>query len=234
MASEQVVGVIGGMGPEAALDFCVKLLRADVVEKESDHLHVILDNDPRVPDRSAAIAGTGPDPAHMLVKIARGLLRSGATVLAMPCNTAHAWYGEVARAVNVPFPSIIEATCNAAGETLPEGARAGILATDGTLFVEMYQEALAARGIIPLVPEEELQQEVMRAVYGIKRNGVTDEAREVLRGAAAWLVESEASTVILGCTEVSLALKQNDCPVRLVDSTAALASAVVAIARGNS
>src|SRR5215475_13736513 len=105
-----MLGVLGGMGPMATVDFYRRLLPYTNVRTDQEHLPVIIWADPSVPDRSAALTGTGADPTAWLVKGARALQSVGATVLAMPCNTAHAFLPAIQAAVTVPLLNMVEET----------------------------------------------------------------------------------------------------------------------------
>src|SRR5690625_3321663 len=103
-----VAGVIGGLGPEASLDFYARVLRRTPARGDQDHLHLIINSNPRVPNRNEAIAGTGPLPGPYLADMALALERAGADFLVMACNTAHAWLPDIKRATNLPIINIID------------------------------------------------------------------------------------------------------------------------------
>ena len=109
-APNKIVGVIGGLGPEATLDFFGKVLRATTAAKDQDHLHLIIDNNPGTPDRTNAVSGNGPSPAPSLARTALRLEQAGAEVLVMVCNTAHAFSSAITDAVEIPFLNLIDVT----------------------------------------------------------------------------------------------------------------------------
>ena len=101
--SEKVVGIIGGMGPAATVDLMQRIIDATPARDDIDHLRVLVDNNPKVPSRIAALLeGGGISPAPCMVDMARGLVTAGAQLLAIPCNTAHHYFEEVAGQVDVP------------------------------------------------------------------------------------------------------------------------------------
>src|ERR1700679_257808 len=107
-AKQKPVGVIGGMGPEATVDFLRRIVAATPARDDADHIHVLVDNNPQIPSRIAAlIDGHGEDPAPVLCAMARGLEKQGADFLVMPCNTAHYYLQRIARAVNIPVLDMI-------------------------------------------------------------------------------------------------------------------------------
>lgn len=230
------MGVLGGMGPEATADFFAKLVAATPVEREADHLRVLIDSDPTVPDRTAAVEGTGPSPAPKLVAMARGLVAAGAELLVMPCNTAHAFEAEIRAAVpEVPFLSLIEATV-AAVAAVPGPPRAvGLLSTAGTLRARIYHAAFERRGMAVLAPGTDDQRAVTAAIAAVKTGRVTDDVRSALRGVAEVLVAAGAQVVVTACTELPLLLRDGDLvvggePVPVVASTDALVTSTVAAA----
>jgi aspartate racemase len=227
-----VIGVLGGMGPEATLDFYAKLIAATPASTDQDHLHVIFDADPSVPDRSAAIAGTGPSPGPQLVAMARRLEAAGADVLVMTCNSAHAFQDEITAAVSIPFVSIVDESVTQALAEAPGARRVGVLATTGTRDARLYVNAFGRHGVETLEPESASHESLMRLIYRIKAGDKSREVRDAMRVLAEALVAAGAQAVVAGCTEVPLVLGQDDVRVPLVSSTDALVAAVVAIGRG--
>ncbi len=233
----RTIGVIGGMGPEATVDFFAKLVAATPAERDQDHLRVLIDNDPTIPDRNAAIAGSGPSPAPRLAAMARGLVTAGAELLVMPCNGAHAFADAVRAAVpEVPFLSLIDATVEATLARLPGVRAVGLLATDGTLSARLYHDAFERAGVAPLAPVAADQRALMAAIYALKRGAADAATRGVLRGVAERLAQAGAEAVIAACTEVPLLLREGDvvsgaAPLPVIASTDALVARTLSAAR---
>jgi aspartate racemase len=234
MSARRVVGVLGGMGPDATVDFFAKLVAATHAERDQDHLRILIDNDPTVPDRTAGIEGRGPSPAPHLAAMARGLVAQGAELLVMPCNSAHAFAAAIAAAAApVPFLDLIETTVGATRRRLPDVGAVGLLATDGTLAARLYHAAYEADHVRVLAPLGDDQRTVMDAIYAVKRGAADDEVRARLRLVAGRLVAAGAEAVVAGCTEVPLLLADGDLvvegrPVPVISSTDALVAATVA------
>jgi aspartate racemase len=214
------------MGPAATWDFCRRLLDATPAERDQDHLRVLVDCDPSVPDRSAALAGEGPSPAPRLAAMARGLERSGAELLCMPCNSAHAFADAVRAATSLPFVDMIDATVEATLARAPDAARVALLATTATLDAGLYRSGFAARGVAVATPTPDARRRMMAAIYDVKRGAPPERPRTTLRELAAEAVAAGAEAVIAACTEVPLALRPEDVEVPLIASTEALAVAV--------
>ncbi len=212
--NRKTVGVLGGMGPDATVDFFAKLVAATRAERDQDHLRILIDNDPTVPDRTAAVLGRGPSPAPRLTAMARGLVAQGAEVLVMPCNAAHAFVDAVREgAGDVPFIDLIETTVTATLTRHESVLRVGLLATDATLAAHLYENAYATAGVAALVPTPDDQKRVMAAIYDIKRGRTDGAAAATLRDVAAALVHAGAGAIVAACTEVPLALPESELEV---------------------
>jgi len=106
----KVVGVIGGMGPDATVDFMSRVIAFTEATRDQDHVRMLVDNNPAVPCRQEALLRDGKDPGPVLAGMARGLETAGADFLVMPCNTAHAFADVVRDAVSIPLLSIVDTT----------------------------------------------------------------------------------------------------------------------------
>lgn len=229
----RVVGVIGGMGPAATLDFLGKLIAATPARRDQDHLRILVDNNPKIPDRNAAIAGKGPSPAPVLAEMARGLERQGAEALMMACNTAHAFAADIRRAVAIPFFSIVDESAEALVRRVPPGSKVGVLGTDGCLDAGLYQRALAGRDLEALILTADQRSRFMAAIYRIKAGDTGEVVRKDIAALARALEDRGAAAVLSACTELPLVLKQSDVGVPLLDSTDVLVAKTVAWALGN-
>lgn len=214
----KILGVLGGMGPAATVAFLARVQALTPAEGDADHIRVLMDMNPQVPDRNKT-----PDQAEtVLGEMAARLRDAGAEVIAMPCNTAHA-QGAGIRAAGLPFIDMIAETTAAVVAT---GAkRAGILATPGG--EALYTAALTAAGIEPVVLEGPDREAFMARVYGVKAGDMGEAARKRMAQLAAALVARGAEVVIAGCTEVPLLLSAAEVTVPLVDSAEVLAQVCV-------
>ena len=236
--ARKVVGVLGGMGPDATVDFFAKLVAAIGAERDQDHLRIVIDNDPTVPDRTAAVHGHGPSPAPHLAAMARGLIAQGAEVLVMPCNGAHAFRSGVLEAAgDVPFLDLIETTVAATRARLPQVAAVGLLATDGTLAARLYDDGYAAAGVRALAPTPDDQALVMEAVYAVKRGRADAATAATVHAVAERLAAAGAEAIVAACTEIPLLIRDGDVvvdgrSVPVIASTDALVARTVAFATG--
>lgn len=225
-----MLGVIGGMGPAATADFFAKLIEATPATCDEEHIPTLIVSDPRLPGRPAAILANGPSPLPELLAMRERLLGAGATMLAMPCNTAHYWYEDLVRGCPVPFVSIVEASCDAVAQLAAKGSRIGLVATQATLAAGIFDRALAAAGFAALLPSQaELDSAILPSIRRVKEGGLFQAGR-MLEPAVQSLLDRGAAAVILACTETPLALDAIGSPLRArcVDSNRALAQACVA------
>lgn len=224
-----MLGVLGGMGPLATADFYAKLIAQTPATRDQDHVPVVIYAVPQVPDRTAALLRDGATPVPALLAGLRTLVAAGAQAIAIPCNTAHAWYDELAAASPVPILHIADAAADAAARIAGPGARLGLVATSGTLATDFYSRRLAARGFACATPTDaEMRDRVSPGIARVKA-GAVEEGGRLLEEAVGALLERGAGAVVLGCTEVPVALDRIVSPLRTrcVDATAALAGACV-------
>ena len=229
--TDKTVGVIGGLGPEATLDFFAKVLKATPARRDQHHLHLIINNNPKVPDRNRALRGDGESPAAALADMARALQRAGAQVLCMPCNTAHAYAAAIRAATPLPFISIIDATLETVRTLEPAVSHVGLLTADGGRRARVYEDALQAAGLTAVRLDDDTQNALMQLIYGVKAGRTGAAERAAMAAFAKRLINDGAQVIVAGCTEVPLLLGPADVAVPLIDSTDALARAVVRFAR---
>lgn len=229
--ANRTVGVLGGMGPAATADFHARLVAATRAARDQDHLRLLIDSNPRVPCRNAAIAGTGPSPGPALAAMAAGLERAGADLLVMPCNTAHAWAEEIRAAVRVPFIDMVEATAEAALARLPGLRAAGVLATTGCLDAGLYARAFERRGVRLVAPSAGGRARFMALLARIKTGDTGPEVQAGMAALAGELLEAGAEVIIAGCTEVPLVLREGEVAAPLISSTEVLVARTAALIR---
>ena len=219
MKQQKVPGVLGGMGPEATIDFMSRLLRMSSADTDQDHLRVLIDHNPRIPNRHAAIAGQSPSVGPLLARMAQGLERAGADFLVMVCNSAHAFQPDIEQAVSIPFLSMIDMVLWNLSKTFPGAECVGIMAADGCLDAQLYQRAVAAMGYSSIVWSDAERLRFMNELYRIK-SGIRDQpVRDHLLELGQSLQQRGADVLISGCTEIPLVLNTDDFTIPLLSST---------------
>ena len=226
--NEKFVGILGGMGPDATVTMFQNILRATGAQTDQEHLRILIYNNPKIPDRTAAICDTGKNPLPALIAAARLLEQAGVDFIAIPCVTAHYFYEGIQAAINIPILHIVKETLWFASVHHPECTTLGLLSTMGTVRAELFQYFSAEWGIKLLIPPEEMIQEyVMPAIYNVKAGVLSGKPTHLLQYAAEHLIRTGAQAIIAGCTEIPLVLKQHDLRVPFLDPLTILAQAVV-------
>lgn len=228
---EKVAGILGGMGPEATIDFFARVVALTPARTDQDHLRIIIDNNPKIPDRTEAILTKDKSLFPILAKTARNLERAGVDFIVIPCNTVHYFYEDLRREISIPILHMIREVAYAVRASLPGCKRLGLLATTGTVVSNLYQEEFRTTGSEVIVPDPQHQAEVMNAILNIKGGYSKNKASKKLIETANILIERGAGALILGCTEVSLVIKARDFTIPVFDSTEILAEATVKFAR---
>jgi len=229
---EKIIGILGGMGPEATADLFMRIIRSTPVKRDQDHFRVIIDSNSKIADRTPAVLGTGPSPLPTIVETGKNLERAGADFLIMPCNTAHFFYAEIQAELGIPLLHMIRLSAKHIKEDYPQIKRVGLLATDGTLASKLYQEAYGEYGIEIINPTDASQTDVMDAVYRDIKTGDLETGGKLLHRVAVELIEAGSDAVICGCTEVSLVIHDGDMSVPVVDPLQVLAEEAVKLASG--
>jgi aspartate racemase len=218
----RVVGIIGGMGPEATLDLMRRVLAKTPAQDDQDHIHLIVESNPKIPSRIAhLIEGTGDDPTPELIRIAVNLQRAGAQALAIPCNTAHAYAHSIRRAVSIPLLDMVQLTVDQIAGSR-RVARVGLLASSAVLATELYAKAFADHGIAIVHPAR--QDEVMSLIKAVKRGETGLETQAALARTAHDLA-NHADVLLIGCSELSVIAAGIAAP--FVDSLDVQAQAIV-------
>ncbi|MEA3118872.1 MAG: aspartate racemase [Paraburkholderia sp.] len=235
------VGVVGGVGPAATVDFMHKIVRNTPATCDQDHIKVLVEQNPQIPDRTENLIGEGPDPTVSLYATCKKLEAGDADIIAIPCNTAHAFVERIQPYLNVPIVNMLTVTVDHLRSTFPALREVGLLATSGTIASGVYQRALEAAGLEQVVPSPALQARVMNAIYGprgVKAGYTSGECMEDIVAAVDALIERGVEVIILGCTELPLLLPQGERRgasgevAWLADPTDILAKRCVAYARG--
>lgn len=224
------VGILGGMGPMAGAAFAARLVAMTPAGHDQFHIPAVLRNDPRIPDRSSARMGNGPDPLPALLRGARDLQSRGVALIAMPCNTAHFWYEEMATALRVPVLHIVDAViADLRRQGITQG-RIGVMGTRATLRQGLYQARLENAGYTcELLNEADMEQYSLAAIEAVKANDLASSIAPAAEGIQI-LRNQGVDAVVLGCTELPLAVPHALRPamdVVLSDSLDALALAVI-------
>jgi len=228
---QKTIGIIGGMGPLATADLFSKIINMTAADCDAEHIHIIIDNNPKTPDRTSAILNGTESPLPYLTASARKLEGIGADFLIIPCITSHYYIEELRAAIDIPVISIIEET---ARELLKLGTtKVALLATDGTGKSGVFDKVFSSVGIEILYPTDEAQKSLMGVIYKGVKAGAPGYDTSLLNSDIHRMESEGAEAVILGCTELPLAAKMYGIDGKLVDPTDLLAKAAIKYAGYN-
>lgn len=233
---EKTIGILGGMGPEATIDLFTKIVRGTRVRKDQDHLRILIDNNPKVPDRTLAIQGRGPSPLPLLIQGGKLLERAGADFIAIPCVTAHHFYPNLQEELGIPILHIADETMKYIHTRMKGIYKIGLIATTGTVDAGLFQKGFSHSHIDLTLPSPRIQKnQVMEAIYGkkgIKAIGPSLYSKRLIHRTCKALIEQGTQAILAGCTEIPLVLKEGELSIPIIDPIIILARASVERAGG--
>lgn len=220
-----ILGVIGGMGPMATVDFLRKLVINTEAASDRDHIHTLTDSRCTIPDRTEYLTGSGESPLDELIDTAVRLQKMGAEVIVMPCNTAHYFYDEIRGNLKVKFLNMIDETA----KTILGRERVGLLASRGTYHARIYEKAFKKFDIHVIQPAEEIRETVNDLIYRVKGGRYKpEEHKEEVEEILTWFKEKGIDAVILGCSELPLIFNTaSQKGISFIDPTDILAQAAI-------
>lgn len=221
---KKIVGIIGGMGPGATALLFQKLIDYTDAKCDAEHMHIIIDNNTSIPDRTTAILNGDHTPADYICESGKKLQHCGAELLLIPCNTSHYFYEDIQNALEVPVLNMIAETARIC---LKKGYhKVGILATTGTCNTGIYSKELKKFDIETVYPDKEGQKKVMEVIYDQVKAGKKINV-QILDQTLKKMEVQGAQAFILGCTELPFAIKNGDFGYCFLDSLDILARCAV-------
>lgn len=228
---EKILGIIGGMGPAATIQFYKNITDKTPAKKDQEHIRMIILNHTTIPDRTEAIEkGDHKAMQDIFLKDAKYLEDGGASAIAIACNTFHLFVEPVEKEVGIPVINMIRETAKEAKSFFKAG-RVGILATKGTIKMELYQNALKAQGLEPYVPSDEAQESLMNIIYRDIKSGKKGSTTEFA------IVEKELEEAgcvgaLIACTELSIYMEQENLGDFYIDAMSVLEDRVIEFMKG--
>lgn len=227
---EKIPGIIGGMGPEATIDLMQRIISNTPAEDDVDHIRCIVDNNPKIPSRMKDILGEfGENPGPCMAEMGKRLEVYGADFLVIPCNTAHHYYRDVAKAVNIPVVHLIDLVVENVVTNNPDLTHIGVLGSTTIVKTKLYQNLFAKRGVEVVYPDDSVQDDLFTIIKDIKRGKTGKETRKDFSKIGTHLKTKDVHLAILGCTE--LGIIADDLPITYIDAAEVLAKEVVAVAK---
>jgi aspartate racemase len=237
----KTIGIVGGVGTFAGIDLYRKIYKHTDARTDQDHLPLVLVSVPaEVADRTMFLQGEAEEnPGIAIARIIKTLASAGAEVVGIPCNTAHSplIFNEILKRVpgNIRLLNMVEEVGRYMSINYPEIERAGILGTTGTVRSKVYTDVLSTFHIEAIYPNEQMQKRLVHPAiydkgYGIKAfsDPVTDRSRNDLLKVASSLVSHGSEAIVLGCTEIPLAIPETTLGHSIIiDSVSILAQALI-------
>ncbi len=225
----KTVGILGGMGPQSTIELMSKILARTPARVEQDHIRLLVDSRPQIPDRTKSILGTGPSPVPMMQDSVKQLAKWGADLLAIPCNTAHHFIDDLQSVVTIPVINMLQLLANRLETNFRPGQSMALLATTGSIKANLFQRYLSKFEL--LIPESDVQENlVMTAIYGengIKASGCTAANRTKMLDAIESLASFHPVCVVAGCTEIGNVLEGVTLPIPIFNPLYLLAGEIV-------
>ncbi len=239
--NKAMIGVVGGMGPYAGIDLIQKIFDQTNAASDQDHLPVSMISVPHsISDRTVFLLGKSEDnPALAIADVISSLYKQGATIVGIPCNTAHGEpiFNEIVNKIppEVKLVHMINKVAEFINEKYTTVKNVGILSTTGTFMTNVYPKCLSKYGLNGIQVSEEIQNthinpSIYNSSYGIKAhsNPINQKAIDSLNKGVEYLIKNGAEVIILGCTEIPLAFTQNELNgIPLIDSTKILARSLI-------
>ena len=223
---KKILGILGGMGPLATADLFKKVVQMTEADRDQDHIYVLVDSNPSIPDRTEYLLGEGESPLQHLIDSAKKLESMKANCIIMPCNTAHFFYDDIVKGINTPFLNMIEEAAKKVSRKHGHIKKVGLLATEGTCKSGLYENFFSKHGIEIAKPDKKHQQSITKLIYHIKKGHFNIDISGVYETIEA-LKEQNAEIFILGCTELPIAFQVFNIKEKTVDPTAVLAESAI-------
>jgi aspartate racemase len=228
---DRVVGILGGMGPEATIDLFSSIVTESNAKNDHEHLRIIIDNNPKMPSRQDAILNGGENPGPAMAETARNIAGAGADFIIIGANTAHYFYDYVKNAVDIPVLHIIDEAVLETIKIVDKVKKVGVLATAGAMKTRMYENSFNKFDIEVVEVPEEIQELVHNSIFSFKYDGLTYKNEEMMVKAGNFLIANGAEALIMGCTEIPLILGNKELSVEVVNPNDVIARVAVKYAK---
>ncbi|MFD1851067.1 aspartate/glutamate racemase family protein [Oceanobacillus bengalensis] len=227
------LGVIGGMGSLATINFYERVIKNTVAANDQEHIDMVILNHATMPDRTNAIlTGNGQLFLNAVKTDIELLEMAGAQNIAIPCNTSHYYYREMQSMTDINIINMVEDTARFVHDYYGEQSKVGILATDGTISTGVYKDACTNYQVEAFHPNTDIQAKVMDIIYHIKAD-VDYSALELEKIIQDMIKIEGCKCVILGCTELSTIRLSNEMKKYCIDPMEILAENAITLSGKN-
>ncbi|WP_440936940.1 aspartate/glutamate racemase family protein [Candidatus Pelagibacter sp.] len=216
-----MIGILGGMGTQAGLDFCNKLATQYRGKIDQDYPLFFLYNKSNIPGRPESIGNTTGTLSNRFENISskrkyekvlkslvdgcKKLEKANCKFIVIPCNTAHYWYDDLQKKIKIPIINMPKEVFNHTKKKCKKNSKIGLLATEGTLKTKVYDK-IFSKDYELCFPTNKLQkQSVNKAIKEVKMGNVK-KAAKVIQSSIKYLIKNKCKKIILGCTELPIAI----------------------------
>ena len=199
-----MIGILGGMGTQAGLDFCNKLAKLNAGKLDQQYPMFVLYNKSNTPKRPENLKKYY-NVLNALVKGCKMLQKNKCKFIVIPCNTAHYWHEDVQKKIKIPLISMPKEVYKHTKKTCKKNSKIGILCTEATLKTKVYNQYFD-KDFNLVSPEKLLQKNSVNKSIKLVKMGKIKEAEKVIRPAVNYLIKNQCKKIILGCTELPIAI----------------------------
>ena len=227
-----ILGILGGMGPAATCDIFNKIIQLTPASSDQEHIHVIIDSNSQIPDRTAFICHSGEDPRIEMIRSAIKLEMMGADYIIIPCNTAHYFYDDIVKYTKATVLHMIRETAAFVKKAKPDVKNYLLLATAGTYQADIYSKIFREFDLNIIYPDKSDIEIVMSWIYNVKSGNFNVTLQEFKNLVKKYMTDGEIP-IILGCTELPLLADKLGLRNECIDPVEILVKRCVEIAKGS-
>lgn len=204
--TERIMGVLGGMGPQATIEFMKRVMNHTNAHDDIDHLRMIVDSNPKVPSRIAAIIEKkGGEPGVVLAEMAKGLEAAGAQFLVITCNTAHYYLEDIRAAASIPVLNVIQLSAAKLSQALGKKAKIGVLASPAIQQIALFEKTFHQYDLSLAYPDPKEQENLLAIIRAVKAGALSQAEQKAYEQIAKSLLDNHGvKGIIVACTELSL------------------------------
>ena len=199
-----MIGILGGMGTQAGLDFCSKLAKLNRGKADQKYPLFILYNKSTIPDLKQNLKKYNKV-LKSLIEGCKFLQKNKCKFISIPCNTAHYWYKDLKNKIKIPILNMPEIVYLNAKKNLKRNSKIGLLATEATIKTGVYSHYFNKKFLL-ISPNTTLQQRSVNKSIKLVKMGKTKEAERAIKPAVNYLIKKKCKKIILGCTELPIAI----------------------------
>tara|TARA_Y100000768_G_scaffold327557_1_gene265255 strand:+ start:300 stop:989 length:690 start_codon:yes stop_codon:yes gene_type:complete len=199
-----MIGILGGMGTQAGLDFCNKLAKLNRGKSDQNYPLFLLYNKSNIPDRKQNLKNYSKVLKSLIIGC-KFLQKNKCKFISIPCNTAHYWYEDLKIKIKIPILNMPKIVYENALRNCSKSSKIGLLATETTIKTGIYKKYFEKKYDL-IMPQKNLQTKCVNKSIKLVKMGKTKEAEKAIKPAVNYLLKKKCKKIILGCTELPIAI----------------------------